>query len=172
MKNIKYNKTVSLFENEDICIPHNKVKPIKIYNDSLLNKFNALEDNQSKSAVYRWLHNTNNKSYVGSYKDLSGRLKDYDINYLKRKVLTSNSRIYRALLEDGYESFTLEILKYCDKNIRFEQEQDYMDLLKPEYNIQSIAGIVLSSCGSSTTVINKKDGYIKTYCSIRCNKRC
>lgn len=85
MKNIKYNKTVSLFENEDICISHNKVKPIKIYNDSLLNKFNALEDNQSQSAVYRWLHNTNNKSYVGSYKDLSGRLKDYDINYLKKK---------------------------------------------------------------------------------------
>lgn len=96
----------------------------------MLNKFNALEDNQSKSAVYRWLHNTN-KSYVGSYKDLSGRLKDYDINYLKRKVLTSNSRIYRALLEDGSESFTLEILKYCDKNIRFEREQDYMDLLNP-----------------------------------------
>lgn len=126
----------------------------------MLNKFNALEDNQSKSAVYRWLHNTN-KSYVGSYKDLSGRLKDYDIKYLKRKVLTSNSRIYRALLEDGSESFTLEILKYCDKNIRFEREQDYMDLLKPYYNIQSIAGIVLSSSGSSTTVINKKKWFYK-----------
>lgn len=132
MKNIKNNKTISLFENEDICIPHNKVKPIKIYNDSLLNKFNALEDNRGKSAVYRWLHNINNKSYVGSSKDLSHRLKYYyDINNLKRIVLTSNSRIYKAILDDGYESFTLEILGYCDKNIRFEREQHYMDLLKP-----------------------------------------
>ncbi len=92
--------------------------------------------------------------------------KYFYINTLKIKVLTNNSRIYRALLDEGYESFTLKILEYCDKNIRFEREQHYIILIKPEYNIQSIVGIVLSPRGHSTTVVNKKDGSIKIYCSM------
>jgi hypothetical protein len=31
----------------------NKVKPIKVYDDSLLNKFNALKDNIGKSGIYK-----------------------------------------------------------------------------------------------------------------------
>jgi hypothetical protein len=167
MKNRRYNKSISLLKKGDSKIIRDKVKPLITYNDSLLNKFNALDDNVGKSAIYRWLHNTKNKSYVGSSKDLHRRLKDYyNIDYLNRRVLTGNSRIYRALLNDGYGSFTLEILEYCDKSIIIEREQHYIDLLKPEYNIQSIAGIVLSPCGSSTTVVNKKDGSIKIYCSM------
>jgi hypothetical protein len=81
-------------------------------------------------------------------------------------VLTSNSRIYRALLNEGYGSFILEILEYCDKNILIEREQYYIDLIKPEYNIQSIAGLVLSPRGNTTIVINKKNGSIKVYTSM------
>jgi hypothetical protein len=162
---MKNNKNIASLFNEDIY--SNKVKPLITYNNSLLNKFNALDDNIGKSGIYRFANNRNNKSYVGSSKDLCRRFKDYyDIDFLKRRVLTSNSLIYRALLDEGYGNFTLEILEYCDKNIRFEREQLYMDLLKPEYNIQSIAGIILSPRGSSTTVVNKKDGSLKTYCSM------
>jgi excinuclease UvrABC nuclease subunit len=135
---MKNNKNIeSLFEKKDINISRNKVKPLITYNNSLLNKLNALEDNIGKSGIYRWLHNTNNKSYVGSSKDLYRRLKYnyYNTNFLKRRVITGNSRIYRALLDDGYENFTLEILEYCNKNILIEREQYYIDLLKPEYNI-------------------------------------
>jgi hypothetical protein len=170
---MKYKKnTTSLFKKEDINLSSmkvncNKIKPLTIYDDSLINKFNALDDNIGKSGIYRLVNNKNNKSYVGSSKDLYRRLSDYyNIDYLNRRVLTSNSRIYRALLDDGYGSFRLEILEYCDKNIRIEREQHYIDLLKPEYNIQSIAGIVLSPRGNSTTVVNKKDGSIKIYCSM------
>jgi hypothetical protein len=164
MKNTKYNKTASLFKKEDINILSKKVEPLIIYNDSLLNKFNALDNNIGKSAIYRWVHNRNNKSYVGSSKDLYRRLKYYYYNtdFLRKIVLTSNSRIYRALLNDGYESFTLEILEYCDKNNIIEREQYYIDLIKPEYNIQNKAGIVLFT-GCVTTVINKKDNSVKVY---------
>lgn len=164
MKNNK--NTISLFEKED-STSRNKIKPLITYDNSLLNKFNALDDNIGKSGIYRLVNNRNNKSSVGSSKDLCRRFNDYyNINFLKRRVITGNSLIYRALLEDRYENFTFEILEYCDKNIIFEREQYYMDLLKPEYNIQSIAGIVLSPRGSSTTVINKKDGSIKVYISM------
>ena len=167
---MKYNKnTTSLIKRGDISfnLISNKVEPIKIYNNSLLNKFNVLDDNLGKSGIYRWVHGIKNKSYVGSSINLCHRLRNYySINYLKRRVLTSNSRIYTALLEFGYENFTLEILEYCDKNIIIEREQYYIDLLKPEYNIQSIAGIVLfPSC--ITTVINNKDNSTKVYKSQR-----
>jgi len=154
MKNVKFNS--------------NKLKPIITYNDTLLNKFNALYDNIDKSVIYRWVHNINGKSYVGSSKDLYRRLKYYyyNVDFLTKRVLTSNSRIYKALLEDGYKNFTLEILEYCDKNNLIEREQYYIDLIKPEYNIQSIAGLVWSPRGKTTTVIDKTNGSIKVYVSI------
>jgi group I intron endonuclease len=90
------------------------------------------------------MHKTDNKSYIGSSKDLNIRFKNYyNERYLDRRMLTSNSRIYKALLLYGYGAFDLEILEYCDKQYIIEREQFYIDLLKPEYNIQSIAGIVI-----------------------------
>ena len=113
----------------------NKVKPIKVYDNSLLKK-NALKDNIGKSGIYIWVHKLCNKSYVGSSKDLSRRLKEY-YNLNERKVQSRNSRIYRALLDDGYDSFNLYILEYCDKNTLLKREQYYIDLLKPQYNIRA-----------------------------------
>jgi hypothetical protein len=168
MQNMKYNKTTSFSKKGDISILSKKVKPIIVYDGSLISKFKALDSNIGKSAIYRWVHNKDKKSYVGSSKDLYRRLKYYyyNLDYLERIVQISNSRIYKALLKDGYENFTLEILEYCDKSIIIEREQYYIDLLKPEYNIQNIAGLVLSPRGSSTTVVNKKDGSRKTYVSM------
>lgn len=72
----------------------NKVKSITIDDDYLLNKFNALKDNIGKSGIYKWVHIISNKSYVGSYKDLYRRFKEYyDIKFIKRRVRNSNSRI-------------------------------------------------------------------------------
>jgi hypothetical protein len=173
---MKYNKNTRFILKGDANFSSNKVncnslsntiKPLITYDGSLIGKFNALDNNIGKSAIYRWVHR-NGKSYVGSSKDLYRRLKYYyyNVNFLERIVLTSNSRIYKALLDDGYDSFTLEILEYCDKSITIEREQYYIDLIKPEYNIQNIAGIVLfQSC--VTTVVNKKDNSVKIYKSRR-----
>jgi hypothetical protein len=35
------------------CFFSSKVEPIITYNDTLLNKFNALDDNKGKSGIYR-----------------------------------------------------------------------------------------------------------------------
>jgi len=53
-------------------------------------------------------------------------------------------------------------LEYCDKNNIIEREQYYIDLIKPEYNIQNKAGIVIFP-GCVTTVINKKYNSVKVY---------
>jgi hypothetical protein len=70
----------------------------------------------------------------------------------------------------GYESFNLEILEYCDKQLVIEREQYYIDLFRPEYNIRNIAGLDLR-IGHITTVLNKKDNSTKVYISMRAAAR-
>ena len=43
-----------------------------------------------------------------------------------------------AILADGYLSFKVKILEYCDKEDTFTKEQYYIDLLKPKYNIPKV----------------------------------
>ncbi len=43
--------------------------------------------------------------------------------------------ICNSLLKYGYSNFSLEILEYCEPDVRFEKEKYYLKLLKPEYNI-------------------------------------
>lgn len=135
-----------------------KFEPLITYNNSLLNKFNILTDNKGKSAIYRWVHKKSGKSYVGSSVNLYYRLLNYyNTNYLNKRILISNSRIYRALLSHGYENFNLEILEYCDKKIIIEREQYYIDLYKPEYNILTRAGSSLGFKHSPETLLKFKN---------------
>lgn len=140
---------------------------LRIYKDSLLNKYDILRENKWKSGIYRWVNSITNESYIGSSVDLYSRFRDYySDKYLNRRLLIGNSRIYRALLDYGYETFNLEILEYCPKEFIIRREQHYINLLKPEYNIQSIARMVLLPPGYVTTVVNKKDNSTKVYDSM------
>lgn len=169
-KNIKFSNTTFSLKKGDTNFRSfsSEFKPLITYDDSLLNKFNALEGNKDRSGIYRWKHKTDNKSYIGSSINLQIRFRDYyNESFLNRRILTSNSCIYKALLHYGYKAFDLEILEYCDKLYIIEREQYYIDLLKPEYNIQSIAGIVIWPPRCTTTVINKKDNSVQIYATMR-----
>ena len=97
-------------------------------------------DNIRKIGIYKLTHIISGKSYVGSSINLSIRFRDYlTINYLKREIKKNNSKIYRALLKQGYYSFILDILEYCDTSIIIQREQYYLDNLKLEYNILKFA---------------------------------
>jgi len=52
----------------------------------------------------------------------------------------SNSHIYRALLKNGYENFSLTILEYCSPEQCIEREDYYLCSLPHEYNILPKAG--------------------------------
>lgn len=102
-------------------------------------KFSIIKRVKGKSGVYRWINNTNGKSYVGSSVDLSKRLyRYYSLAHLIDGA--KNSYIYRALIKYGYGSFSFEILEFCNKENVLEREQYYLDLLKPEYNVLLKAG--------------------------------
>lgn len=61
------------------------------------------------------------------------------------------SAIISAILKHGLSNFKLEILEYCDSYEVLKREDDFMNLLKPEYNIIKIAGSPLGSKRSEET---------------------
>lgn len=69
----------------------------------------------------------------------------YDFSFLSVRIAKSKSRIYSAILKHGYSNFQLEILEYCTKENAISREQYYIDLYKPEYNLNSTAGSRLGS---------------------------
>ena len=78
-----------------------------------------------------------------------------------KESLKNNSIIYRALLQNGYSNFRLEILEYHpllfpegkwkEKDIIIERENYYFDVLKPTYNICIVAGSSLGRVTKDST---------------------
>jgi hypothetical protein len=129
---LKSNKNISdKFASESIY-------PIKIYENADICKDLAIKDNADKSGIYRWTHIYNGKSYLGSSSNLKKRFSNY-YNYHYISDPKKNMLINKALLNNGYSVFRLEILEYCEKELLIDREQYYLDLLKPEYNILEFA---------------------------------
>jgi len=154
------------------------------YKNILGNKSIILKENKNKSGIYKFTNIITNESYVGSSSNIGKRFYRYlSINYLKDKTARYNSRIYTAILKDGYDNFNIEILEYCDTNIILNREQYYIDLLKPKYNIALKAGSLLgfkhsletklkfknrdNKTGHPVIMINIENNNIKEYYSVR-----
>lgn len=114
------------------------------------------ELNFNGAGVYQLVNLTNQKSYVGSSVNLKRRIKEY-LNplYIHRNLKKGNSIIMNAILKYGYTNFEIKILdtiafndnqsKSDRKSIILAREQYYLDLIKPEYNINNFAGSNLGS---------------------------
>ena len=116
------------------------VVPVTIYDNADIQKLQAINENKSKSGVYRWTNKVNGNSYVGSSVNLAKRfINYYNFNYInKSKMLIS-----KALIKYGYSNFILEIIEFCKSSEVISREQYYINLLKPKYNILKVAGSTL-----------------------------
>ena len=47
--------------------PYSKIKPVAVYKNCRQAKSRILKENRNKVAVYRWVNNVNNKTYIGSW---------------------------------------------------------------------------------------------------------
>lgn len=118
-----------------------KVIPVVMYPDAYSNKSIILKDTKNKAGIYRWVNKVNHKTYIGSSVNLGRRFKVYyDFSFLSVRIKKAQSHIYSAILKHGYYNFQLEILEYCAKENAISREQYYIDLLNPEYNLNSTAG--------------------------------
>lgn len=112
----------------------------------------AIKENRGRSGVYRWVNTLTGEAYVGSAVSLSKRFSVYFSSKSVNEVLNrSKSKILSALLKHGYSAFRLEILEICNSNQTIDREQYYLDLLKPEYNILSVASSSLGKLHSEET---------------------
>jgi group I intron endonuclease len=73
----------------------------------------------------------------------------YNDNHLRDPK--SKMKINRALKKYGRSNFELQILEYCDVAVTLKREQHYMELLKPNYNINPTAGSLLGFKHSEET---------------------
>lgn len=61
--------------------------PVKIYSNAKTQEPEALQDNKSKSGVYRWVNNINGKSYVGSAINLNKRFYEHYLGIRSNRIL-------------------------------------------------------------------------------------
>ena len=139
---IKYNVTqcrnYSQFTNDK---HKESVIPVVIYSDASTDKSIILKDNKNKAGIYRWVNKENGNCYVGSSENLTDRFrKYYSFRNISLELLKGKSLIYSAIVKYGLKNFKVEILEYCAAENAISREQYYLDLLKPKYNILTIAG--------------------------------
>jgi group I intron endonuclease len=88
--------------------------------------------------VYRVINLSNGEFYVGSSKDVDKRWRSHlseQRNQVDGKKV-SCPLLYEAIRRDGVENFKLEMIEECepDRELLFEREQHYLDVLQPPYN--------------------------------------
>lgn len=99
--------------------------------------------------IYQIINKINEKSYIGSSINLKYR-KYSHFRELKHGIHHSIV-LQRAYNKYGKESFEYMILENCNKEDCIITEQRYLDTLKPEYNICSVAGNCLGRKFSEET---------------------
>jgi hypothetical protein len=120
-----------------------------VYSNADTCKTIILSDNKGRSGIYRWINLTSNKSYIGSAVNLKERFVNYyNVNHL---MANDSMLICRALIKYGYSNFRLEIIEYCDSEVRFDRETYYIALCSPEYNILKEANSMPSRLGTIRT---------------------
>ena len=151
MKDKQRNFSFTSFLFSDSIFSLSPLVPVKVYYNAETCRLEILKENKGRAGIYRFTNILNGKTYVGSSVELRNRfLHYYRLTYLANKR-RGQSMICKALLKNGYNNFTLEILEYCDPSEAILREQYYIDLLKPGYNILKFAGSTLGYKHSEDT---------------------
>jgi len=130
---------------------------VRIYKNADTQKAKIITENSKKSGIYLWRNKLNGKTYIGSSSNLANRFTQYFCYTRISKVTQGRSHIHRSLIKNGYSSFELQILEYCDSDKLLQREQYYMDLLKPTYNILKVAGSSRGRKHSQETIAKMKN---------------
>lgn len=88
------------------------------------------------SGIYCIINIKNSKKYIGSSKNIRQRLWSHRAELRHNKH--ENAHLQSAWNKYGEHNFDYYILENCDKSLLLEREQWYINIIKPEYNINLV----------------------------------
>ena len=88
---------------------------------------------KQKCGVYIITNVVNSKKYIGSSKDLFTRLNKHRLELEKGTHV--NKHLQSSFSNPGIDNFEYGILCICEEDVQYINEQYYIDIIKPEYNI-------------------------------------
>ena len=100
------------------------------------------KENKGKAGIYMWYNRVTGKYYIGQATDLGDKKNGRLFRYLRPSYLNAKisiSLIQKAIIKYGIGNFSLIILDTCNQDDLTTQEQYWIDLLKPGYNILTAA---------------------------------
>lgn len=111
-------------------------KPINQVCANILGSSSAL-----KTGIYKITNQLDGKIYIGQAVDIATRIK----NHAKAGLgidTPANNKLYIAMMRDGLENFSFEVVEECQPPHLNEKERFYIDLYKSnEFGYNSNAGI-------------------------------
>lgn len=110
-------------------------KTFLVFEDLHVNDTLRFQVLKKRSGIYLFFNKRNHKIYIGSAVDLRRRL------YSHLRGYRSNKKLQNAFKKYGLEKFTFLILEIVlSEDSLIIREQFFLDLLRPDYNFNKIAG--------------------------------
>ncbi len=100
------------------------------YRNNTTDMINRVVGTGTRTGIYRLTNMTNQKTYIGQAVDIAERFKQHIKCGLG--IDTPSNMLYKAMLKDGVENFTFEVIEECDRCQLNDRETYYIDFYRSQ----------------------------------------
>lgn len=100
------------------------------YRNNTTDLINRVVGTGTHTGIYKLTNLKNQKIYIGQATDISERLKQHIKCGLG--IDTPNNMLYAAMIKDGVENFTFEVLEECERSALNDRETYYIEFYRSQ----------------------------------------
>lgn len=100
------------------------------YRNNTTDMINRVLGTGTHTGIYRLTNLKNKKVYIGQAVDIAERFKQHIKCGLG--IDTPSNMLYKAMIKDGVENFTFEVLEECDRSQLNDREKFYIDFYRSQ----------------------------------------